>query len=112
MANDNIKQYNIPSLYNRPFKYESNDELEIDTNELGSRSIMRSTNPFRNDQPQDAADESMLSKFKESQNATDPTYIAQFNDSKIYFASGPAESNTPITSYPEYSDELREFFKK
>ena len=112
MANENVKQYNFPNLYNRPYKYESNDELEFETDDIRSRSIMRSTNPFKNDQQQEFADESMVSKFRDSQNATDPTYIAQFNDSKIYFASGPAESNAGASSYPEYNDELREFFKK
>ena len=83
--------------------------------------MMRSTNHFGNEQTREIGNESVISKPMDSNYASDPTYIAQFEQiqNPQILASGPPEPHivqSRHTNYAkrdpyEYSDELREFFK-
>jgi hypothetical protein len=91
----------------------SNIDPDVETEENGvNRSIMHSTNPFKNEVRNDNFNiDSKLSKPKDSRyNTNDPSYITQFNDNDAFLAVG-SENRQPKT-HEKQMDELREYFKK
>lgn len=91
--------------YNKDYK----NEFEFDTDDVHSKSMMRSTNPNKEQIRDNYANESAFSRHRDSQYASDPAYIAQFNEQNLFLASGPEpKSRSP----KENSEQLREFFKK
>ena len=105
----------LQHLYNKPMVYDSNisnNDGEIETEEIMNKSILHSTNPFRHDINNDGfANESLFSKHRDSRyNNNEPSYISQFNEGEMYLAVG--ENNPPAKTHDEQMEELREYFKK